>query len=96
MKFASLLVLVLATALAAGQSASLKPVTVPLILDHNRVVIDVGLPLANGSSQRVRAWVDNGNPDLYLSRHAATLMGLAVACGEKECTAPPPAEITIA
>jgi hypothetical protein len=96
MKFAALPVLVLAAALAPGQSAPPKAVTVPLILDHNRVVIDVGLTLANGSSQRVRAWVDNGNPGLYLSRHAATLMGLAVVCGEKECTAPPPAEITIA
>jgi hypothetical protein len=96
MKLAVLFSLVLSAGLAPAQSASSKPVTVPLLLDHNRVVIDVGLPLANGSSQRVRAWVDNGNPDLYLSRRAATLMGLAVVCGEKECTAPPPAEVTIA
>jgi len=96
MKLPALFALALSACLAPGQSAPPKAVTVPLILDHNRVVIDVGLTLANGSSQRVRAWVDNGNPDLYLSRHAATLMGLAVVCGEKECTAPPPAEITIA
>jgi hypothetical protein len=96
MKLAVLFSLVLSAGLAPAQSASSKPVTVPLLLDHNRVVIEVSLPLANGSSQRVRAWVDNGNPVLYLSRRAATLMGLAVVCGEKECTAPPPAEITIA
>jgi hypothetical protein len=66
------------------------------MIDHNRAVIEVGLPLSDGSIQRVRAWVDNGNPDLYLSRHAARLMGLAVACGDTECSAPPPPEITIA
>src|SRR5712672_2011920 len=31
-----------------------KSVTVPVTLDHNRVVIDVYLPLADGSSKRVR------------------------------------------
>jgi hypothetical protein len=96
MKLAAVVAVVLSAGLAAGQSAPSKPVTVPLILDHNRVVIEVGLPVADGSTQRVRAWVDNGNPDLYLSRHAATLMGLAVACGDMECSAPPPHEITIA
>jgi hypothetical protein len=95
MKLAAVVTVVLSAGLAAGQSAPAKPVTVPLILDHNRVVIEVGLPLADGSTQRVRAWVDNGNSDLYLSRRAAMLMGLAVACGDTECSAPPAHEITI-
>jgi hypothetical protein len=72
-----------------------KSVTVPITLDHNRVVIDVDLPLPDGSTTRVRSWVDNGDPDLYLSRRAATLMGIDVACGEHVCSAPPPHEITI-
>jgi hypothetical protein len=70
-------------------------VTVPMTLDHNRVLIDIGLPLPNGSTRQVRGWVDNGNPDLCLSRRAATLMGLAVTCDGKSCSAPPPQEITI-
>jgi hypothetical protein len=72
-----------------------KSVTVPIALDHDRVVIDVDLPTPDGSTKRVRGWVDNGNPDLYLSRRAATLMGLAVTCDDKACSAPPPREITI-
>ncbi len=40
-----------------------KSATVPITLDHNRVVIDVYLPLPDGSTKRVRGWVDNGNPD---------------------------------
>ena len=72
-----------------------QSVTVPAAIDHNRVVINVDIPLAQGATERVRAWVDNGNPDLYLSRRVATLLGLAVSCGDKECSAPPPPEVTV-
>ncbi len=64
-----------------------KSVTVPVTLDHNRVVIDVYLPLADGSTKRVRGWVDTGNSDLWMSRRVATLLGLTVECGEKTCSA---------
>jgi hypothetical protein len=72
-----------------------KAATVPIILDHNRIVIDVDLSLADGSTRRIRGWVDNGDPDLHLSRRAATLLDLNVTCGDSECSAPPPHEITI-
>jgi hypothetical protein len=72
-----------------------RSVTVPITLDHNRVVIDVYLPLPDGTTKRIRGWVDNGNPDLEMSRRAATLMGLNVTCDDKACTAPPPAAITL-
>lgn len=72
-----------------------KSVTVPAVIDHNRVVINVDLPLPNRATERVRAWVDNGNPDLYLSRRLATVLGLAVKCDDKECSAPPPAEVVV-
>jgi len=71
------------------------PVTVPAVIDHNRVVIDAEIPLPDGSSHPVHAWVDNGNPDLHLSRRLATLLTLNVSCGDKECSAPPPREIVI-
>jgi hypothetical protein len=72
-----------------------KIVTVPLALDHNRVVINADIALPDGSSQRVRAWVDNGNPELNISRRVAMLLGLAITCGDKQCAAPPPDAITI-
>jgi hypothetical protein len=93
------IVLVLVTAgLAqdASQSASRpKSVTVPLTLDHNRIVVNVTLPLPDGSTQRVRAWVDNGNPDLDMSRRVAALLGLKVTCDDKSCSAQPPPEIIV-
>ena len=72
------------------------PVTVPAVIDHNRVVIEVEILLPDGSTRRTRAWVDNGNADLELSRHLATALGLNVSCDDKECSAPSPSAIVIA
>jgi hypothetical protein len=92
-----LLLLSLAGQLHAQEKIATGPrvITVPAIIDHNRVVIRADLRLADGSTQTVRAWVDNGNPDLYLSRRVATLLSLPVKCGDQECSSPPPAEIVI-
>ncbi len=90
--------LLLAAGLLFSQNtptAGQKSVTVPITLDHDRIVIDVYLPLPNGTTKRVRGWVDNGNPDLTMSRNVATLMGLKISCGDKQCTAPPPPAIAI-
>lgn len=70
-------------------------VTVPATIDHNRVVINLEIPVADGSTQKVRAWVDNGNPELELSRRLATVLGLAVSCTDTECSAPPPPQIYV-
>lgn len=70
-------------------------VTIPMTIDHNRVVINVEVPLPDGSTQRVRAWVDNGNPDLNLSRRLATQLQLAVSCNDNDCFSPPPTEIIV-
>ncbi len=93
MRFRILIALVLVAA-AVAQPAP-KSVTIPITLDHDRVVIDVYLPLPDGTTKRIRGWVDNGNPDLTMSRRAATLMGLNVTCDDKACTAPPPGAITL-
>jgi len=89
--------LLVTTPLCAQTTSALAPksVTVPATIDHNRVLINVDLSLPDGSAQTVRAWVDNGNPDLYMSRHLASLLGLAVTCGEHECSAPGLQEIVI-
>jgi PDZ domain len=91
----SALGLLAASALAQSDAISPKSVTVPITLDHDRVVVDVYLPLPDGSTKRVRAWVDNGDPHLSLSRNVATLLGLNVTCDEKDCSVPPPSSMTI-
>jgi hypothetical protein len=79
----------------AQESAAPKVVTVPAAIDHNRVIINADLITPNGSAETVRAWVDNGNPDLYISRRLATLLNLPVSCGNQECSSPTPKELVI-
>src|ERR1700733_7584945 len=69
---AAFAVFILITAALAQQAPKLtasqpESVAVPVTLDQGRIVIDVDLPLPNGSTERVRGWVDAGNPDLYMS-----------------------------
>ncbi len=49
------------------------------------MVIDVGVPLKDGSSESVHAWVDNGDPDLWMSKRVAELIGLSVNCDGQAC-----------
>jgi hypothetical protein len=107
MRFADVLIAItLATAALAQSAPKLAPesdaksVAVPITLDHNRVVINVDLRLPDGSAQQVRAWVDNGDPDLWMSRNVATSLGLTITCNGQVCGAawPPgvaPIQITI-
>jgi len=96
--FASCLVLLFCSFSVAQKKASTpvgQAVTVPATIDHNRVVINVELPLPDGSTQKVRAWVDNGTPELEMSRRLATVLGLSVSCGDSECSAPPPPQLHV-
>ena len=79
---------------AQEKSALPKSITVPAMIDHNRVVIHVEVPLPDGSTVRVHAWVDTGDPELNLSRHLATLLALPVTCDERECSSPPPKKVS--
>lgn len=78
----ALLVLFLAITCAAQPAP--QSATVPVTLDHNRIIIDIYLPLPDGTQKRVRGWVDNGNADLWLSERVAKLMALQPAVDTKE------------
>jgi hypothetical protein len=71
-----------------------KSVTVPITLDHNRIVIDVYLPLPDGTSKRVRAWVDTGSSEMMTSQRVGELFG-PVNCDAQTCTTSLPRELTI-
>ena len=84
-------VLILGAAVPAQNASRETPpsVTVPFALDQGRLVIDVDLLLPDGSTERVRAWVDNGNPALTMNRRVANLMGLSVSCEGQVCVGRP-------
>ena len=77
---------------SAKSGAEPKSVTVPVTLDHNRIVIDVFVPLSDGSTKRVRGWVDTGDADLWVSPRVGQWMGLTTICNGGTCTAAPPAD----
>ena len=58
--------LILAQATVAFSVAS-AAVTIPAVVDHNRVIVSVDIPMPDGSTQSVRAWVDTGSTDLVIS-----------------------------
>jgi hypothetical protein len=76
MKSVLMLFALMSATFAQTAPATPKSATVPITLDHNRIIVDVHLPVPDGSSKRVRAWVDNGNPDLYVTENVTKLMGL--------------------
>jgi hypothetical protein len=51
-------------------------IVLPFELDHNRILVDVELRLADGSAEHVRGWVDTGNPQLWATRRVAGLLDL--------------------
>jgi len=67
--------------------------TVPLNLDHNRIIIRVGVYLPNGTIKQVNAWVDNGTPDLSITEHLAKELKLMPA--NNKGTIKPPGKIQI-
>src|SRR5437868_11756089 len=75
--------------------------TVPITLDHNRIIIDVYFPMPDGTRTRVRGWVDNGNPDLWITERLAKKLGLELsgeprpALDGQERTAQAPREMQI-
>jgi hypothetical protein len=92
-----IVVLIQGTAVLAQDVSKLAPqsesAAVPITLDQGRIVIDVDLQLPDGSTERVRGWVDNGNPDLYMNRRVAGLMGLSVICNGQICSGTPPSQV---
>jgi len=58
--------------------------TVPVTLDHNRIIITVGIYLPNGKMERVRAWVDNGNPSMSITERLANQLELKPPSGSSD------------
>jgi hypothetical protein len=76
-----------------------QSVTVPLTIDHNRALIDADVRFADGTTQHVRAVVDNGNPNLQISEQLATSASkgsaASVSCDGQICFVDPPVEMTV-
>jgi len=59
------------TATGSGRADQPTQATVPMTLDHNRMLVDGEFQGQDGSWQHARLWVDSGSPDLLLSEELA-------------------------
>jgi len=59
-----------------AQDIDQKSVTIPFILDHNRMLVDAEMQKKDGTWQKVKLWVDCGNPTLSLSEPLARDLGM--------------------
>ena len=88
----ALVTIFLLQAAARAQTAA-KPspssATIPFTLDQGRIVVEVELRLPDGTNERVHAWIDNGNSDLFMNRRAAQLMGVSLRCDGAFCVGTP-------
>jgi len=87
---------------AAGQVRKGGPVTVPMVLDHNRLLVDAEIQGKDGSWRRARLWVDTGNPEFMLTEELAKGLGIDLSSQKKNAEGaalpleiPPPAGLRI-
>ena len=67
---------------AAHDQESAEPsrsATVPFILDHNRMIVEVEFLRPDGTIRKARAWVDTGNQYLMMAEPLARDLGLDVS-----------------
>ncbi len=69
-------------ALPKAAPAEPRSVTLPITIDHNRMLVDVDFVRADGTLRTARAWVDTGNPTLVLGEALARDLGLDLASPE--------------
>jgi len=78
-----------------------KCVTVPVTLDHNRMLVEAEIQRKDGGWRKAILWVDTGNPNFYLSGSLARDLGIDLSTAGKTSNddvnpeVPPPSDIRI-
>lgn len=70
---------------SAAQSKRNNYVSAPMVIDHNRMIIEAEMQRKNGSWRTVRLWVDTGSPSFYMTEALAVDLGIDISgATEKE------------
>jgi len=92
-------ILLLSTSCRERKSRS---VTAPVILDHNRMLVDAEMQRKDGSWRKARLWIDTGNPDFFMSETLARDLGIDLSArgeaadeGVQPLEVPPPVGVRI-
>jgi|WetSurMetagenome_2_1015567.scaffolds.fasta_scaffold00001_99 hypothetical protein len=75
-KTTSINLILLTTVLCLEAQNPGESVTVPFILDHNRMIINAEFKAVDGSWKKARLWVDSGNPKFIISERFAEILGI--------------------
>jgi hypothetical protein len=67
---------------AYSQENDIKSTTVPIILDHNRMLVDAEIQRKDGSWRKARLWIDSGSPDFFISESLARDLGIDLSEAE--------------
>lgn len=74
---------------------TITSVTVPVVLDHNRMLVDAEIQRKDGSWRKARLWIDTGNPSFYLSETLARDLGIDLPESRENTNVPPPNGVRI-
>lgn len=81
--------------LASLQEKRIYSITVPVTLDHNRMLIEAEFQRKDGSWRKACLWVDTGNPSFYLSEKFARDLGMDFSSVELNPYVSPPTAVRI-
>ncbi len=59
-----------------GVQQEKRTTTVPVILDHNRMLVEVELQRKDSTWRTARLWIDSGNPGFFISESLANDLGI--------------------
>jgi len=88
------LVMCILLGLVIGRPAGDR-VTTPFEPDHNRMLVDGEIQRADGSWRPVRLWIDNGNPEFFISESLVRDLGIDLEKLGHRGEMPPPAAVRI-
>lgn len=72
-----------------------RSVTVPFILDHNRMLVEAEFQRKDGTWRKATLWIDTGNPDFLISEEFAKDMGIEIDTSKSDQAIPSPAGVRI-
>lgn len=79
---------------ACGGPREPRAVTVPFVLDHNRMLVEAEIRRPDGTWRPVRLWVDSGNPDFFIRESLAQDLGIDLSAAATAADgARPPLEV---
>lgn len=78
-----------------AQDPKTKSAAVPLVLDHNRMLIEAEIQGKDGNWHKARLWVDTGNPDFFMSPGLARPLGIELEDTTGAVEVPSPSGVRI-